>query len=61
MDAASILVLILIAGVAALLMWFELNSRRNDAINKRSNPAPTVSDMSQKENSTRDSERHKAA
>ena len=31
MDAASILVLILTAGVVALLAWFEINSRRNDA------------------------------
>lgn len=29
MDAAMILVLILIAGVVALLAWFEINSRRN--------------------------------
>ena len=29
MDAASILVLVLTAGVAALLVWFEMNSRRN--------------------------------
>ncbi len=31
MDAATILVLILTAGVVALLAWFEINSRRNDA------------------------------
>jgi hypothetical protein len=31
MDAAMIIVLILIAGVVALLAWFEINSRRNDA------------------------------
>ena len=30
MDAATILVLILTAGVVALLAWFEINSRRND-------------------------------
>ena len=29
MDAASILVLVLTVGVAALLVWFEINSRRN--------------------------------
>jgi hypothetical protein len=34
MDAAMILVLILIAGVVALLAWFETNSRRNDARKK---------------------------
>lgn len=31
MDAATILVLVLSAGVIALLAWFEINSRRNDA------------------------------
>lgn len=31
MDAAMILVLVLTAGVVALLAWFEINSRRNDA------------------------------
>ena len=31
MDSATILVLVLCAGVVALLIWFEINSRRNDA------------------------------
>ena len=31
MDSATILVLLLCAGVAALLIWFEINSRRNEA------------------------------
>ncbi len=31
MDAAMILVMVLTAGVVALLAWFEINSRRNDA------------------------------
>lgn len=31
MDAAMILVLILTAGVVALLAWFEINSRRHEA------------------------------
>ncbi len=31
MDAAMILVLVLIACVIALLAWFEINSRRNEA------------------------------
>lgn len=31
MDAATILVLVLSAGVIALLAWFEINSRRNEA------------------------------
>lgn len=34
MDSATILVLILCAGVVALLIWFEINSRRNDARKK---------------------------
>lgn len=39
MDPATILVLVLGAGVAALLVWFEINSRRNDASKKqRSTP-----------------------
>lgn len=31
MDAGTILVLVLTAGVVALLAWFEINSRRNEA------------------------------
>lgn len=31
MDSATIVVLLLSAGVMALLAWFEINSRRNDA------------------------------
>jgi hypothetical protein len=31
MDSATILVLLLCAGVVALLAWFEINSRRNGA------------------------------
>ena len=34
MDSATILVLLLCAGVVALLVWFEINSRRNDARKK---------------------------
>jgi hypothetical protein len=30
MDSATILVLLLCAGVAALLIWFEINSHRNE-------------------------------
>ena len=41
MDAAMILVLVLTAGVIALLAWFEINSRRNDA---RKNSASTLSE-----------------
>jgi hypothetical protein len=35
MDAATIMVLVLCAGVAALLVWFEINSRRNEARKKQ--------------------------
>ena len=35
MDSATILVLVLSAGVLALLVWFEVNSRRNEASNKQ--------------------------
>ncbi len=31
MDAATIMVIVLTAGVVALLVWFEINSRRNEA------------------------------
>ena len=34
MDPAMILVLVLCAGVVALLVWFEMNSRRNEASKK---------------------------
>jgi hypothetical protein len=35
MDAATILVTVLIAGGIALLVWFEVNSRRNGARKKQ--------------------------
>ncbi len=41
MDAAMLLVMVLTAGVIALLAWFEINSRRNDA---RKNSASTLSE-----------------
>jgi hypothetical protein len=34
-DPATILVLVLSAGVVALLVWFEINSRRNVASKKQ--------------------------
>lgn len=34
MDSATILVLVLCAGVVALLIWFETNSLRNEASKK---------------------------
>jgi len=42
MDSATILVLFLCAGVVALLVWFELNSLRNDA-GKKATSAETGS------------------
>ena len=59
MDAASILVLVLTGGVVALLIWFEVNSRRNDARNKTS--ASMDSDGLQKEQRASDSGKQKAA
>lgn len=35
MDPATILVAVLTAGVFALLVWFEVNSRQNEARRKR--------------------------
>jgi hypothetical protein len=35
MEPATILVVGLIAGVVALLVWFEVNSRRNESRQKR--------------------------
>jgi hypothetical protein len=43
MDAATIIVLVLSAGVIALLAWFEINSRRNEA-NLQSKSTPAQSD-----------------
>lgn len=40
MDAAMIVVVILTFGVAGLLIWFEINSRRNAARNKGSDGTP---------------------
>ena len=35
MEPAMIMVLVLCAGVLALLVWFEINSRRNEASKKQ--------------------------
>lgn len=49
MDAATILVIVLTAGGVALLVWFEINSRRNEANSKQmSGSGPLESDPSQK-------------
>lgn len=39
MDPATILVLALCAGAVALFVWFEINSRRNEASNKQASSA----------------------
>ena len=44
MDPATIMVLVLSAGVLALLVWFEINSRRNEA-RRRNEGSPAVSPL----------------
>lgn len=65
MDAAMILVLILSAGVIALLAWFEINSRRNDANERaKSNLAQSSFESVQPKSNTKnasDIHRRKAA
>lgn len=61
MDAASILVLILCAGVVALLVWFEVNSRRNDAREKSPTPEQRHHGTVQTRNETEHSGNQKAA
>ncbi len=39
MDPATIMVLVLSVGVLALLVWFEINSRRNEARRKQGSSA----------------------
>lgn len=41
MEMATILVIVLSAGVLALLVWFEINSRRNEARIKGESKAPS--------------------
>jgi hypothetical protein len=62
MDAATIMVLVLCAGVAALLGWFEINSRRNEARKKQtSTPSPSTFEPLPKEAQTKaESETEKA-
>ena len=45
MDSAAILVLLLCAGVVALLIWFEINSRRNEASKKAKSAGAKVLSM----------------
>lgn len=50
MEPAMIMVLVLCAGVAALLVWFEINSRRNEASKKQTaKPVPSAPELLQKE------------
>jgi hypothetical protein len=54
MDAATIMVLVLCAGVAALLVWFEVNSRRNQARKKQTaTPSQSTFEPLQKEAQTK--------
>ena len=65
MEPSTILVLVLSAGVAALLVWFEINSRRNEASKKQtSTPAQSALNPLRKEVQNRgepDTEETKAA
>ena len=65
MDAATIVVLMLTAGVVALLAWFEINSRRNTAkMESQSALTQTSVETLKKQNQTEnvaDSQRKKAA
>ena len=61
MEPSTILVLVLSAGVVALLVWFEINSRRNEASKKKAvRPAQSALEPLQKEaQSTVESESEK--
>lgn len=65
MDAATIVVLMLTAGVVALLAWFEINSRRNTAnMESKSTLTQTSLETLKKQNQTEnvaDTQRKKAA
>lgn len=54
MEPAMIMVLVLCAGVAALLVWFEINSRRNEASQKQAaKPAQSASESLQPEDQSK--------
>ena len=54
MEPAMIMVLVLCAGVLALLVWFEINSRRNEASKKQAaKPAQSAVEPLQKEAQSR--------
>ena len=57
MEASTILVLVLSAGVAALLVWFEINSHRNEACKKQmARPAQSVEPLQKEGGSKVESE-----
>ena len=60
MEPDSILVTVLMAGVLALLVWFEVNSRRNDA-RKRPSPTTPQSDSHKKAEIQSETDGRKAA
>jgi hypothetical protein len=54
MEPAMIMVLALCAGVLALLVWFEVNSRRNEANKKQATtPAQSTFEPLSKESQSR--------
>ena len=54
MEPAMIMVVVLCAGVAAHLVWFEINSRRNEASKKQAaTPAQSASELLQKESQSK--------
>jgi len=54
MEPAMIMVLVLCAGVAALLVWFEINSRRNEAGSKQaSRPGQATAESLQAEDQSK--------
>ena len=54
MEPAMIMVLVLCAGVLALLVWFEVNSRRNEASKRQATtPGQSTFEPLQKESQSR--------
>jgi hypothetical protein len=60
-EPASILVAVLIAGVVALLVWFEVNSRRNEARQKREIELSHQADRDREATGKTESDERKAA
>ncbi len=63
MEPAMIMVLVLCAGVLALLVWFEINSRRNEASKKQASTVgqSALSALQKKDQSKAESEIKKNA